>query len=240
MLVFVDETGDHNLNIVDPTYPLFILGALVIDEVNYRNLVHEIDHVKDKYFGSPVFILHSSELKRPLDKRSDPRNKPMLDPKVRSNFYSDMNKLVLESIDFGLVVCCIDKETMVQAYKYPHDPYHFSFENLLNRMLRSTGSVCKIQAEQRGSELDTELFAEYERLCRTGIRFYDSSIVKTRTSLELVNKKENHAGLQLVDLLIANIARSILGKEKNMRGNDLDPSLVRSKLLFPITFFPHK
>lgn len=35
MLIFVDETGDHDLVNIDQQYPLFGLGAILIDENEY-------------------------------------------------------------------------------------------------------------------------------------------------------------------------------------------------------------
>lgn len=76
MLVFIDETGDHDMVNIDPQYPLFMLGALIISGEEYVKLDLKIKAFKEAYFQNPeTFILHSSELKRPASKKSDVRNK---------------------------------------------------------------------------------------------------------------------------------------------------------------------
>jgi len=30
-ILFLDESGDHNLSIIDPQYPLFVLGGVIVD-----------------------------------------------------------------------------------------------------------------------------------------------------------------------------------------------------------------
>jgi hypothetical protein len=59
MLVFVDETGDHDLTKIDPLYPFFGLGALIIGEEMYEKLDAAIRDLKIRYFNDDgTFILH--------------------------------------------------------------------------------------------------------------------------------------------------------------------------------------
>lgn len=113
-------------------------------------------------------------------------------------------------------------------------------ENLLNRIIRYGDGDNKIFAEKRGVELDTELVSEYERLSKVGIHSFTSDIVTSKTSLKLVNKKDNVNGLQLIDLILSCLIRSRQGKKDKMKGNDLLPDLVEKKLACPITIFPKK
>jgi Protein of unknown function (DUF3800) len=32
-ILFLDESGDHNLAIIDPQYPLFVLGGVIIEQI---------------------------------------------------------------------------------------------------------------------------------------------------------------------------------------------------------------
>jgi hypothetical protein len=110
---------------------------------------------------------------------------------------------------------------------------------LLNRILRYNNVQANvIYAEKRGSELDTELTAEYDRLSKVGVRFFSRETVREKTSLTLVSKKQNLNGLQIIDLILASLARSALGKGAKMVGNDLSPSLIKVRYAYPPTFFP--
>jgi hypothetical protein len=240
MLVYIDETGDHNLLHIDDQYPLFGLGALLISEDEYHRMDKEVQAIKKEYFNDEdgKFILHSSELKRPLNPKSDERNVVMMDPIKRAAFYKDFDKNIIKGFKFSIMACFIRKKLMVDTYRYPADPYHFSFENLLNRIITYGGDMNVIHAERRGSELDTELLSEYERLAKTGIHSYTADVVRDRTVFKIVDKKENVNGLQVIDLILSCIARQGMGKGDKMPGNDLSPSLVEAKYACPPTIFP--
>ncbi|KXJ97867.1 MAG: hypothetical protein UZ19_OD1000931 [Parcubacteria bacterium OLB19] len=102
--LFIDESGDHNLSKIDPTYPIFALGGLCISELTYEKLNNEVDKIKEKYYGSTAIILHSSELKRPKDSRSDPRNIFLLDPEQRKIFIRKSILLLLRLMNFHLLL----------------------------------------------------------------------------------------------------------------------------------------
>lgn len=241
MLAFIDETGDHNLIKIDDQYPVFGLGALIIEEEEYRKLDKAILDFKARYFENPeTMILHALELKRPNHKKSDPRNKIMIDAGLRKRFYSDFDENIVQSFKYKLVFCFIRKVLMSENYSYPIDPYYFSFENVLNRIMRHGGVKNHIYAEKRGEELDVALEAEYDRLKKVGIRFYTNSEVVQNTEMTLIDKKENINGLQFIDLALSSIIRCAMGKQEKMIGNDCDPTSLKKNLACPMTFFPYK
>lgn len=241
MFVYIDETGDHNLRVIDSQYPIFGLGALLISEENSVILEKELLSIKNNFFGDSVqdFVLHASELKRPVGKDSDKRNSVMLDPEIRKRFYSEFNKKIIQAIDFKIVVCFILKKNMVDMYTYPADPYYFSYENLLNRIIRYGDNINHLYAEKRGHDLDIQLVSEHERLCKVGIHSYSSEDVLEKTSLNLINKYDNIAGLQVIDLIMSAYARYLLGKKDKMIGNDIDPECIKEKLACAVTVFPY-
>jgi hypothetical protein len=239
MIVFIDETGDHNLNDIDPTYPIFGLGALLISEKEYKKLDKEMCYIKKHYFSDDgTFILHSSELKRPKNSKSDSRNVVMFNAEIRASFYKDIEERIIKPLDYAIVACFVDKKKFASKYKYPLDPYYFSFENLLNRIIKYGDSNNVIFAEKRGDELNLELLAEYERRKKIGIYKFTGKDVSNRTSLVLLDKKENKNGLQLIDLIMASLAKKHLGKREKMNNNDITPELLEKKLASPITYFP--
>ncbi len=241
MLVFIDETGDHNLVKIDPQYPLFGLGALLISENEYSKMNDKVNRLKREFFNDDgTFILHSAELKRPLKETSDKRNCAMLNPVKRKSFYKRFDEEIIIDVDFKIVACFIRKQLMASKYSYPVNPYYFSFENLLNRIIKYGNGFNIIHAEKRGPDLDTELLSEYERFTKTGIHSYSSDIVIAKTNLKLINKKENMNGLQVIDLILSCLARKGYGKKVKMSGNDLSPGLLEDKYACIPTIFPKK
>lgn len=241
MLIFIDETGDHNLDKIDKSYPVFALGGLFIDEAEYKDMNNEIKRIKKDFFNDDgTFILHSSELKRPTHKRSDPRNIIMLKQETRKKFYETIDKDIMNTFNFKIILCIIKKENFVRKYKYPTDPYFFCFENLLNRIIKNGDNKNKIYAEKRNKELDEELETEYKRLCNKGIYKYESNIVKNTTSFKLIDKKENINGLQIIDLILMCKIRQLQGKKEKMINNDINYEFFENKIIKPITIFPQK
>lgn len=240
--LFVDESEDHNLAKVDQTYPIFSLGGLCISEQEYKKLNAAVNEFKIQFFLAENIILHSSEMKRPKDSRSDPRYMFLLEPERRQDFYYTLDNEIIKKFNFAIVACFIHKQLHVDYYTQPSDPYYFSFENIMNRTLWHIGEgTVEIIAEKRGSELDGALYAEYERIKTTGVRFHSSDSVKSKTSLTCKAKSDNINGLQLIDLALSSLSRHYLGKTEKMKGNDISPTVLEQKFMFQSpTFFPKR
>ncbi len=103
---------------------------------SYNTFDAKFRALKKKYFGSETYILHTVEITRP-SKAKDEKTKFFNDRKFREEFYNEMNMLITES-NFSLIVCAIQKDELVRKYHYPEDPYHFAFDNLINRSLRKS------------------------------------------------------------------------------------------------------
>lgn len=239
MLVFIDETGDHNLIKIDDQYPVFGLGALLIDEKEYKKLDKEIKKIKKEFFDDTKgdFILHSMDLKRPT-KAKDKRNLITIDPKKRKELYLAFDNRIVTKINFKVICCYIRKKRMVDQYIFPIDPYYLSFENLLNRIIKHGGEMNFIYAEKRGNPMDIELLSEYEKLTKVGIHNFSADTLSKKTSLKLVSKKENMNGLQFIDLLLSSLIRKHMGKKLKMINCDLNPTLIEEKYACLPTFFP--
>jgi hypothetical protein len=164
----------------------------------------------------------------------------MLNPTTRAAFYHKFDERIIKAISFKILACFIIKKRMVGRYMYPADPYHFSFENLLNRIIRYGNGFNVIYTEKRGPELDTKLMSEYERLSKVGIHSFSAENVSAKTTLKLIDKKENLNGLQAIDLILSCLARKGAGKAGKMINNDLSPKWIEAKLACPPTIFPTK
>ena len=40
-VLFLDESGDHNLSVIDPSYPIFVLGGVIVDQ-DYADLTEAL------------------------------------------------------------------------------------------------------------------------------------------------------------------------------------------------------
>ena len=62
-VMFLDESGDHNLAVIDQQYPLFVLGGVIVDKAHAEGeLTREMDAFKRELFGRTNFVLHTADL----------------------------------------------------------------------------------------------------------------------------------------------------------------------------------
>lgn len=87
LVLFIDESGDHSLDVIDPQYPLFVLGGCVID-IDYHEKVVEprLNQHKKNLFGRDDFILHTADIIR----RRGIFQK-LTDKEFRERFYRETN-----------------------------------------------------------------------------------------------------------------------------------------------------
>ncbi|MEB1611729.1 DUF3800 domain-containing protein [Xanthomonas campestris pv. campestris] len=64
-IVYVDESGDHGLESVDPRYPVFVLAFCVFHKGHYaQRVVPAIESFKFRHFGHDVVILHEHDIRK--------------------------------------------------------------------------------------------------------------------------------------------------------------------------------
>ena len=63
--LFLDESGDHNLITIDPQYPVFVLGGIIVD-ADYADgpLTDALDNFKREWFGRADIVLHTTDIAR--------------------------------------------------------------------------------------------------------------------------------------------------------------------------------
>ena len=91
-VLFLDESGDHNLTVIDSQYPLFILGGIIVDKAYAEErLAEAVSHFKRRLFGRDDIVLHTADITRN-------RNgfEQMKERVFRERFYRELNDLMCE------------------------------------------------------------------------------------------------------------------------------------------------
>lgn len=225
-IVYVDESGDHGLNSIDPNYPIFVLVFCIFHKNEYaKQLVPRLQKFKFHNFGHDQIILHETDI------RKDRKDFSKLKSPTKKNEFMDGLTAIVEETPFTLIASVIRKEQYRQRHQAPENPYHIALRFGLERVfyyLRSKGmhsELTHIVVEQRGRIEDRELELEFRRICDGG------NYGRDRLPLELVfsNKQSNSAGLQLADLVARPIGLHILRPEQENRAFDvLDNKFYRS------------
>ena len=211
-ILFLDESGDHNLTVIDGNYPLFVLGGVIVDE-DYADgpLAEAFDDFKDRVFGRTDIVLHTADINRNKN-----GFEPLNDPQFRKDFYEEINSLV-RGLNYTVVACTIHKNEHFRHYGAAAiDLYRISLHKLTELFCDEIGEVRNggmIVAESREPTLDQDLEYTWSSLRRQGSGYSGAEMIRNRiNSLTLSAKKENIAGLQLADLVVSPIGRHVLGK----------------------------
>ena len=211
-ILFLDESGDHNLSVIDPDYPLFVLGGVIVDQYYAETVLEQkLNLFKSKVFGTTNIILHTADITRN-------RNgfEKLISPEFRLFFYSELNRLMSE-IEYQVVACVVKKEKHLSQYGVAAlDPYLLSLDILVERLgfeVGRQGVSGLIVAEKRDPNLDYQLDLAWMNLKISGTKYLSATDIQRRVSgLNLRAKSENIAGLQLADLAVSPIGRHVLGK----------------------------
>ena len=211
-ILFVDESGDHNLSAIDPQYPLFVLGGVIVDSEYAESPLNEaLDRFMHEMFGRSDIVLHTADITRNRSGFED-----MNDGAFRSRFYCRLNEL-MRDLSYSVVACVIRKDDYLGRYGLAAlDPYLISLGVLVELFCFDVGDVPKggtIVAERRDPALDRGLRLAWSNLkVRRTRRIRGRTIEERMRALELRDKKDNLAGLQLADLVVSPIGRYVLGK----------------------------
>lgn len=214
-VLFLDESGDHNLSVIDPQYPVFVLGGVIMERAYAEGpLVEAINAFKQDLFGRTDIILHTADITR--NRNGFERLK---EPAFRARFYERLNAL-MRSLRFSVVACAIRKDAHLARYGVAAlDPYLLSLDILVERFCFDIGDATGggvIVAEKRDPTLDRELDLAWLNLKIQGTRFLRANEIEKRVlGLNLRPKSANLAGLQLADLVATPIGRHVIGKPAN-------------------------
>lgn len=177
--MFLDESGDHNLAVIDPFYPLFVLGGVIVEKAYAEGPLEEaLREFKLRLFGRDDLILHTADITR--NRNGFERLK---EHGFRERFYHELNSM-LRGLQFQVVACVIRKNTHLQRYGLAAlDPYMLSLNVLVERFCFEIGSITGggvIVAERRDPTLDRELDIAWLNLKVQGTRYIKAKDIENR------------------------------------------------------------
>jgi hypothetical protein len=224
-ILFLDESGDHNLTAIDPQHPIFVLGGIIADE-NYAlgEMTQELNRFKEEIFGTQKITLHTADFTRQKNGFERMKEKDFCD-----KFYLRLNQLISE-LDIKIICCAIKKEQHMERYGMDAiDPYHLSLNVLVERFcfeLEESSSTGKIIAEARDAVLDRQLDLAWLNLKVSGTHFKQAVEINNRIdSLALKRKEDALAGLEIADAIVTPVARRILNRKSR-----IDLEVIKRKM----------
>lgn len=216
-LVFVDESGDHNLAQIDPQFPVFVLLFAIIRKADYvERICPSLQKFKFEFWGHDEVVLHEHEIRKPRGDFLFLMQRP-----IRERFLAALSAQMI-ALPATVVAVVIDKPAFLAGYRHPVNPYDYALETGLERVFRHLTSVDQtgttaIVVEKRGKREDAELELAFRRVCdgnnATGKSF--------PFQLVMVPKASNSAGLQLTDLMARPVALHHLRPDQPNQAYDI-------------------
>lgn len=225
-VIYVDESGDHNLVDFDSQYPMFVLAFCIFPVQHYvDDIVPRALKIKFSYFGHDMVVLHEREIRQakyPFD--------ILLNPNVREPFLTEIDDLIRES-RFGIVASVIEKNSFKSRRGADVNPYSVGLEFGLERVFlqlqqrNQTGRKTYVVFESRGKKEDAELELEFRRIMQT------TRMRGMPQTLEFlcVSKLTNSTGLQVADMVARPIGiHALRPRQANHAWDVLETKLVKS------------
>lgn len=225
-IVFVDESGDHELRAIDPDYPVFVLLFAIFSKEGYRtHICPGIQKLKFDFWGHEEVIFHEHEIRKPRGPFAILQNRA-----TRDCFHKCLQAFMVQ-LPVLLVAVVIDKTRYKIQYSKPASPYDYAMEVGLERVfkqLESLGqgeSLTHVIVEARGRREDNELELAFRRIVN-GQNYHRKPLP---LDMKLVPKATNSVGLQLTDLMARPIGIHQIRPQQSNRAYDvIEPKFRRS------------
>jgi len=214
--LFIDESGDHGLVNLDPSFPVFLLCGLLTSDDNYDNTRNAINNLKRKFWANKEVILHSRDIRK-----CDKEFQILFDLDIKSVFYSIINDIIKNS-KYRIISSAINKTRYIKTYgKLSNDVYELALSFIIERAIFSLDEVndtekqLEIVIEKRGKKEDKKLDEHFQRLISRGTGYVSADRLKeVNIKITFKDKKENINGLQLADLVAYPIARYVIDPKR--------------------------
>lgn len=213
-IVYVDESGDHGIDSIDPNYPLFVLAFCIFHKKDYiKTISPALQHFKFQHFGHDMVILHENDIRKDKGSFSFLKTK-----EKKENFMNELTDIMV-SAPFTLIATVIKKESLKAKYAYPENPYHIALGFGLERIYRYLNSigqddkVTHVIVENRGLKEDNDLELEFRRVC-DGSNYHSKPLP---FRIIFADKRTNSCGLQMADLVARPIGLSQLRPDQPNR-----------------------
>jgi hypothetical protein len=225
-IVFVDESGDHSLQSIDPQFPVFVLTFCIFRKRDYiGRVVPLVQLFKFKHFGHDSVVLHEHEIRR-----QTPPFVFLKSERKRAVFMEDLNHIMAQT-PMTIVAAIIHKSRLVQRYTQPANPYEIALLFCVERLfafLRDNGAAeatTHVVVERRGKKEDVALELEFRGICDGANHWGRLQCL----DIVFVDKKANSTGLQLADLTARPIGLKCMRPHQANRAYEIiEPKLRRS------------
>jgi hypothetical protein len=221
--LYLDESGDHGLDRIDPGFPVFTLCGIMFSNPGYRQMKDCLDNIKQHFWGGKEVIFHSRDIRKCNKEFS-----VLLDLEVKQQFYEKLNNC-LKNGSYRVISAVIDKIRHVQTYgRIADNPYEIALSFIIERSIflldevKADPKTIKIVIEKRGRKEDQQLASHFEKIKVRGTGFVSRERIQNYDiKIEFRDKKENINGLQVSDLIAYPISNYVMYPQRANPAFDL-------------------
>ena len=211
--MFLDESGDHRLDKIDSSYPMFVLAGCIFDFEYYNQEAEaKVDALKIKYFNRKDIILRSYDIRKQKGDFS-----ALVDRKLREAFYQELNELIT-GLDVTVIAAAINKNKHKAQYYSPDNPYNLCLQFILERSIMYLGRSNQkmiFRIESRETHNDQKLAEVYEGFKSKDHKLFKIEEMQSKLAdLSFNQKTQNIAGMQIADLVAYPIGKWVLDSAK--------------------------
>lgn len=213
--LFIDESGDHGLVKLDPSFPVFLLCGIICSQENYENIRKRFNEIKEKFWQEKKVIFHSRDIRK-----CENEFQILFNLDLKKDFYKMLNAS-MNDCSYRVISSAIEKEKYIKNFgKLSNDVYELALSFIIERAVFSLDEIngdkeLDIIIEKRGAKEDRKLYEHFQRLLARGTGYVSAERLKAiDIKILFKSKKENINGLQLADLIAYPIARFVIDKER--------------------------
>jgi len=214
-LIFVDESGDHQLNNYPKEFPMFVLSFVIISKDEYcDHLLSKFSRLKLKYFPDVSTIFHEREIRK-----AEKRFSFLTNADTRKSFQADLSALMTD-IDYKVVAVAINKNEKVNRDMLTDDLYELGVKYGLTKIedfLKSKNdfNYTTVTFESRAYSIESYR-QEDDKLYK-----YFKETAHENFGIEIHIKSAGGLGLQFADLIARPIGIHVLRPEQPNRAWDI-------------------
>jgi hypothetical protein len=216
-IVYVDESGDHSLEVVYDDHPIFVLAFCVFQKNEYAHQVAPaLCSLKFDFWGHDSLIFHSHKIRKQTEEFAILANLPSM-----TRFMGKLSEIIQAS-PFTIISTIIDKRKLKTRYADSKNPYHLGLLFCLERLssfLKEKNQKDKttyLVMEARGKKEDSELELEFRRIMDKA-----RSNGLAKFEIQFADKRANSIGLQIADLVAHPIGRQYINPSQPNRSFEI-------------------
>jgi Protein of unknown function (DUF3800) len=210
--LFLDESKPNGNTINH----LCLAGVIIEKETYQKEIVPEVNKLKNQVFGTSEIVLHESEIRKAQGQYTNMRDKDK-----RKEFWEGMEN-IFKNFSLTTLGSSIHSDDYRTYYSDSdlNDEYYIVLQIVLENFvhfLRKNNARGQVYLEGINASHDTKLRNTYHKIIANGTLYYSPNAFQSKLlNVNFLIKADNNIGLQLADFVPGTLNRDCNGlKPKN-------------------------